>query len=66
MLSGNFQSTVGTQQTADNQNYNASEFTNLARVNGSLKGFSYSLGITNRYSNGLSDIANTPEKRPLF
>tara|TARA_R110002012_G_scaffold322099_1_gene555500 strand:- start:33764 stop:35710 length:1947 start_codon:yes stop_codon:yes gene_type:complete len=63
-ISGNFQSTVGTQQTADQQNYNASEFTNLASVNGSLKGFSYSLGITNRYSNGLSDITNTSEKDP--
>lgn len=61
-ISGNFQSTVGTQQTADNQNYNASEFTNLANINGSLNRFNYSLGVTNRFSNGLSDLINTEEK----
>jgi vitamin B12 transporter len=59
-ISGNFQSTIGTQQSVENQNYNGSEFTNSALINGTLNDLSYSLGFTNRYANGLSDFI-TPE-----
>ena len=59
-IAGNFGSTVGTNQTASDQNYNASHFSNSAQVNGTLNKFDYSLGISNRYSDGLS-AAVTPE-----
>nr|WP_299069048.1 TonB-dependent receptor [uncultured Allomuricauda sp.] len=59
-VSGNFQSTVGTNQTSDDQNYNLASFANSALVNGSLNKFSYSVGFSNRYSDGIS-AATTPE-----
>ncbi|MEM7485929.1 MAG: TonB-dependent receptor plug domain-containing protein [Bacteroidota bacterium] len=59
-IAGNFESTVGTNQTSEDQNYNLASFTNGARVSGTLDKFSYGLSFSNRYSNGLS-AAVTPE-----
>lgn len=59
-VTGNFQSTVGTNQTLDDQNYNLASFANSALVNGTLNKFSYSVGFSNRYSDGIS-AATTPE-----
>ncbi len=59
-VTGNFQSTIGTNQTAEDQNYNLGSFTNSAGVNGTLKKFSYSADFSNRYSSGIS-AAVTPE-----
>ena len=64
-VSGNFQTAFGTQQTTEDQNYNISEFSNSAIVNGTLNNFTYGVGFSNRYSNGLSDIITiTDEKDP--
>ncbi|MDC6365035.1 MULTISPECIES: TonB-dependent receptor plug domain-containing protein [Flavobacteriaceae] len=59
-IAGNFQSTFGTNQTADDQNYNLASFTNSANVSGTLNRFKYSVAFSNRYSNGMS-AAVTPE-----
>lgn len=59
-ITGNFQSTVGTNQTSEDQNYNLGSFANAASVNGTLDKFSYGVGFSNRYSSGLS-AAVTPE-----
>ncbi|SNZ00581.1 TonB-dependent receptor plug domain-containing protein [Flagellimonas pacifica] len=59
-VSGNFQSTIGTNQTADDQNYNLGSFGNAVTINGTLNKFSYNAGFSNRYSSGLS-AAVTPE-----
>ncbi|AWX43076.1 hypothetical protein HME9304_00063 [Flagellimonas maritima] len=59
-MAGNFQSTVGTNQTSEDQNYNLASFSNGASVSGTLDKFSYGLNFSNRYSNGLS-AAITPE-----
>jgi len=61
-ISGNFKSTVGTNQTSDDQNYNASSFDNSAQVSGSIGNFSYLAGVSNSYSNGISSIT-TPENQ---
>ncbi|WP_420322897.1 TonB-dependent receptor plug domain-containing protein [Flagellimonas sp.] len=59
-IAGNMQSTIGTNQTADDQNYNLASFGNAVTVNGTLNKFWYYAGFSNRYSNGLS-AATTPE-----
>jgi len=59
-IAANVQSTLGTNQTADNQNYNLASFNNAVSVGGTLDKFSYNAGFSNRYSNGLS-AAVTPE-----
>lgn len=55
-ISGDFQSSVGTNQSSFEQNYNIADFSNTAQVNGTLENFTYSLGFSNVYTNGLSSI----------
>ena len=59
-ISGLFRTALGTNQTAADQNYNLSNFSNSARVSGTLGSFSYVGSFSNRYSEGLSAII-TPE-----
>ncbi len=59
-IAGSIQSTIGTNQTKEDQNYNLASFGNAVAVNGTLDKFSYNVGFSNRYSNGLS-AAVTPE-----
>ncbi|WP_435622710.1 TonB-dependent receptor plug domain-containing protein [Flagellimonas sp.] len=59
-ITANFQSTIGTNQTAEDQNYNLGNFQNSAAVNGTLNKFSYGVNFSNRYSSGIS-AAVTPE-----
>lgn len=59
-IAANVQSTIGTNQTADDQNYNLASFGNAVSVNGTLNKFSYNAAFSNRYSSGLS-AAVTPE-----
>lgn len=59
-IAGNFQTSVGTSQTAEDQNYNLGSFANSASINGTLDKFSYAVDFSNRYRSGLS-AAVTPE-----
>jgi vitamin B12 transporter len=59
-ITANFQSTIGTNQTSGDQDYNLSSFANSAIVSGTLNKFSYSAGFSNRYTDGIS-AAITPE-----
>ena len=59
-VAGSFQSTIGTNQTADDQDYNLSSFVNNASISGTLNKFSYGVSFSNRYSDGIS-AAVTPE-----
>ncbi|NJB72009.1 vitamin B12 transporter [Saonia flava] len=56
----NVLSSMGTNQTANNQNYNISDFSNSAQLNGTLGKLNYLASFSNQYSNGLSAIV-TPE-----
>ncbi len=58
-ISGNFQSSLGTNQTVKDQNYNVANFSNAALVSGTLNKLTYTVGFSNRYSSGLSAL-NTP------
>lgn len=53
---GEVQSSLGTNQSASDQNYNLAEFTNSANIGGTLNRFSYGLGFAHTYVNGLSSI----------
>jgi len=59
-IAGNFETSVGTNQTADDQNYNIGSIQNSANVNGTLGKFNYGVDFSNRYMSGLS-AAVTPE-----
>nr|WP_288933884.1 TonB-dependent receptor plug domain-containing protein [uncultured Allomuricauda sp.] len=59
-ITGNFETSVGTNQTADDQNYNLGSIQNSANVNGTLGKFNYGVDFSNRYKSGLS-AAITPE-----
>ncbi|MDG3581533.1 TonB-dependent receptor plug domain-containing protein [Galbibacter pacificus] len=63
-ISGNFQSSFGTNQPANEDDYNLSDFSNNASVNGTLGKFSYLAGFGNQYTNGLSAVIGD-EKDPF-
>ncbi|MGB5227679.1 MAG: TonB-dependent receptor plug domain-containing protein [Eudoraea sp.] len=65
-ISGDFRSSFGTNQSSFDQNYNIADFSNTALVNGTLDDFTYSLGFSNVYTNGLSSIiTETNEEDPF-
>ncbi len=65
-ISGTFQSSLGTNQTADDQNYNLADFSNSARIHGTLNKLSYSIGFSNSFSDGLSSIATPTNEEDPF
>ena len=65
-ISANFQSTLGTNQTADDQNYNLANFQNNAFINGTVNKFSYGVNFSNRYSSGLSAAVTSENEEDVF
>lgn len=65
-VAGSFQVSVGTNQTTDNQNYHLNDFSNSAQVGGTLSKFSYAVGFSNRYSDGLSAIVTPTNEKDDF
>ncbi len=65
-IAGNFQSSIGTNQTAENQDYDVSSFSNSAQVSGTLGEFTYAAGFSNTYSDGLSAIVTPDNKEDTF
>ncbi|MEN8790196.1 MAG: TonB-dependent receptor [Flavobacteriaceae bacterium] len=55
-IGGEVQSSIGTNQSASDQNYNLAEFNNSANFSGTLNKFTYGLGFAHTYVNGLSSI----------
>lgn len=53
-ISASFLSVMGTNQSADEQNYDVASFNNNVSVNGTLDRFSYLASFANRYVDGLS------------
>ncbi|MFK7812802.1 MAG: TonB-dependent receptor plug domain-containing protein [Maribacter sp.] len=62
----NATSSAGTNQTAENQNYNLSRYTNSANINGSLGRFSYAVGGSNTYADGLSALVTNANEKDIF
>ena len=65
-ISGDFQSSIGTNQSSFEQNYNIADFSNTALVTGTLDSFTYSLGFSNVYTNGLSSIITEANEEDPF
>ena len=55
-IGAQFQSSIGTNNSAADQNLNLAEFNNSVRAGGTLNKFTYSLGFAQTYVNGLSSI----------
>lgn len=65
-ISGNFQASAGTNQTSEDQNYNIGDFANSVSVNGTLERFTYNVGFSNRYSDGLSALVTPANEEDDF
>ncbi len=65
-ISGDFQSSIGTNQSSFEQNYNIADFSNTAWISGTLESFTYSLGFSNVYTNGLSSIITEANEEDPF
>ena len=65
-IAGIFKTSVGTNQTAEDQNYNASSFDNSAQVSGTLNRLSYSAGFSNSYADGLSAVVTETNEEDPF
>ena len=65
-ISGDFQSSIGTNQSSFEQNYNIADFSNTASISGTLESFTYSLGFSNVYTNGLSSIITEANEEDPF
>ncbi len=62
----NMQSSMGTNQTAEDQNFNASDFSNSAQLAGTLKRFSYTARFSNTYADGLSALITPQNQEDVF
>ncbi len=60
-ISANFKSTIGTNQSQEDTNYNLNNFQNNVSVNGTLNKLSYLAIFGNQYTDGLSSLANGTE-----
>lgn len=57
----NLNSTLGTNQTASNQNNNINDFREHINLNGTLNKFYYNLNFGHQYSDGISALASNNE-----
>ncbi len=62
----NIQTVRGSNQTAEDQNYNLSKANNDVLLGGTLGRFSYQAAFTNRYSKGLSALITTNNEEDIF
>tara|TARA_R110002020_G_scaffold91560_1_gene222198 strand:- start:32937 stop:34799 length:1863 start_codon:yes stop_codon:yes gene_type:complete len=65
-IAANVRSTVGTNQSAEDQHYNVSEFNNSVQVTGTLDRFTYAAGFSQRYSDGLSALVTPTNEKDDF
>lgn len=62
IISGNFRSMFGTNQSQVDDSYQMEDFRNSVSVNGTLNKFTYLTSFGNQYTNGLSSIESGTEK----
>lgn len=61
----NIASSMGSNQSQDDEDYELADFSNSVAVNGTLDKFNYQAGFSNQYTDGLSALANTSERDPF-
>ncbi len=64
-ISATFQSSVGTNQTQEDQDYDIADFSNNVSINGTLQKFTYVAGFSNQYTDGLSAAIDGEERDPF-
>lgn len=62
----NVKTSRGTNQTVEDQNYNLSNAFNGINVSGTVDKFTYQVGFTNRYSDGLSALVTSDNMEDVF
>ena len=62
----NVQASRGTNQTSQDQNYNLSQAFNSVLLGGTLEKFTYQMGFSNRYSDGLSAIITPQNQEDIY
>lgn len=60
-ISANFQSSIGSNQSAEQSSYEIADFRNHLNVNGRLDKFSYLVGFGQQYTDGLSAVIGREE-----
>ena len=60
-ISANFQSSLGTNQSQDDQDYDINEFVNLASINGTVGKVTYLASFSNHFAEGLSAAEKLPD-----
>ncbi|MCM5662862.1 TonB-dependent receptor plug domain-containing protein [Galbibacter mesophilus] len=63
-IAANFESSIGSNQSSEESDYNLTDFSNRASVNGTLGKFTYLAGFGNQYTDGLSAVIGE-EKDPF-
>ncbi|RZS93498.1 TonB-dependent receptor plug domain-containing protein [Aquimarina brevivitae] len=59
-INANFQSTIGTNQSQEDQDYDLSEFVNSVGLNGTLHKLTYVVGFSNHFADDLSAAEKLP------
>lgn len=62
----NIHSSMGTNQTAEDQNFNASDFSNSIQLDGMVSKFSYAARFSNTNARGLSAIRTDQNEEDVF
>lgn len=65
-VAGNFETSIGTNQTADDQSYDLGSIQNAANVNGTLGKFNYGVDFSNRYKSGMSAAVTPQNEEDIF
>ncbi|WP_394750630.1 TonB-dependent receptor plug domain-containing protein [Spongiimicrobium salis] len=65
-IAATFQSSIGTNQTAEDQNYNLSDFSNSAQINGTLGKFTYATSFSNTYTDGISAVLTADNQEDSY
>lgn len=60
-IAASFSSTLGTNQSQEDQDYNINEFVNLASIHGTLGKINYLTSFSNHFADGLSAVEKLPD-----
>ncbi|WP_248723872.1 TonB-dependent siderophore receptor [Seonamhaeicola sp. ML3] len=65
-INGVFSSSIGTNQSESDQNYNISDFNNNVAISGTLNKFTYRAAFNNRFVDGLSAAISETDEKDAF
>ncbi|NYJ27171.1 TonB-dependent receptor plug domain-containing protein [Allomuricauda sp. ARW1Y1] len=65
-VAGAFETSIGTNQTADDQSYDLGSIQNSANVNGTLGKLNYGVDFSNRYRSGMSAAVTPQNEEDIF